>query len=112
MEYYVTSKDNSLIDHVLDPGNLSKVMVDGEATFAELAALKQWTDHHSTNKYGHKVSGGSGEIKIIARFPEQVLIKILALEPDFLKDKKNFNRVLRKYPIYAAYTRKTTGGAS
>jgi hypothetical protein len=112
MEYYVTSKDDSLIDHVLDPANLSKVLYRGDAVFDELKRLQSWTDYHATMKLGQKIAGGTGDIKLIARFPEHVLIKLLELEPDLLKDKKNFNRIITKYPIYAAYTRKTTGGAS
>ena len=112
MEFYISGSDDKFFDKVLDPAELAKVMPAGPSVFDNMKKLQDWTDTHATMKWGHKVAGGSGDIKIIARFPESVLVKILEVEPDFLKDKANFNRVLRKHPIYAAYTRKSTGGAA
>lgn len=69
-----------------------------------LAEYRKFTDE--AGQANGQRPGGSGDLKLIARIPEALLIGIMAVEPDFLKDKKNIYKWLDANPEYAAYTRK------
>lgn len=87
-------------------------MVQGEEVFKTMAEMQRMTDSNARTVYGNKQAGyytnpdGSkeGGLKVIARIPQSVLIALLAVEPDLLKDAKTLKRILKKHKIYRAYT--------
>lgn len=99
MEFYITGKDDNTIDFVANPHHVSKVLTNQKEVYENLKELQKATDSVVNNRRGREA-----DIKVIARFPQGLLIKLLEIEPDLLKDKKSFWRILNKYPIYKAYT--------
>lgn len=113
MQYYVQSgNDGSFIEQCLDPAHLKQVLVAGDSVFDTMRTMQKMTDSNAKIINGQRMAGYSPDkergLKVIARMPESVLIALLAVEPDLLKDKKTFDRILKKYPIYRAYS---TGAA-
>jgi hypothetical protein len=112
MDFYIQSDTNSFIHQALDPERVRKSLVDGDEAFRYMRNMQKLTDDMGQWKYGQRVSGGVGAIKVIARMPQSVMIKLMEVEPDLLRDKKTFYKILDAHPIYAAYTRKASGGAA
>ena len=99
MEYFVSNSDENILDFISNPHNTSKVLSNQGEIYAHLKALQQVTDGLSNNQKAREA-----DIKVIARFPQGVIMKLMEIEPDLLKDKKTFWKILNKYPIYKAYT--------
>jgi hypothetical protein len=82
-------------------------LVNPDETFDALQTLRNFTDEHAKYTSHGRIAGGSGDLKIIARVPESVMIVALAAEPDLLKDKKTLFKWLDANPHFDAYTRRT-----
>jgi len=70
--------------------------IDAMSFWHSLGALDQQTFY----KMQAGVFAGE-EMRLVAEMPPQVAAMIHATHPDFLKDKKEFYRVLREHPEYA-----------
>ena len=113
MNYFIQSgSDGSFLEQILDPSSIIPTLVHGDEVFKTMAQMQKMTDSNAQTRYGVKQAGyytnpdGSkeGGLKVIARLPQSVAIALLAVEPDLFKDAKTFKRILKKYPIYKAYS--------
>lgn len=105
MNILITGKDE-VLNYIARPENISKRIPNYADRIEFLDQFRQFTDEQAKVTNWGKVAGGYGSMKLIARVPESVLITILAIEPNFLKDKKLIYKWLDQNPEYAAYTRK------
>jgi hypothetical protein len=106
VEFIIQNRDGSFLNQVLDPANVAPRLVHGEEVFNHMARVQKQIDAAAQNKRGvGMVAGGTGNVKVIAMFPEAVMIRLMHLEPDLLRDKKTFWGILKRYPAYRAYTR-------
>lgn len=107
MAIFYTDKDAD-IDTIANPEILIAQDPSMKRAFEAMARLKQRTDDVAKPGIGTPIprAGWAGTgFKVEARFPnERALIALLAKEPDLLKDASALRRIIKKYPIYAAYT--------
>jgi hypothetical protein len=101
MLVYTHAGDKDL-DDLLNPSKVLDSIPQWRGQFEKLARLKAQTD--DAGRKGNPQGKDPG-FKVIARFPNQLhLITLLAKEPDFFRDAKTARRILRKYPMYQAYS--------
>ena len=105
MELIVSDKMD-VLNYISDPKNLKRALVDSDKTFDLIKQLRDFTDDHAVMTSNGRIAGGSGNLKLIARVPESVMIVALAVEPNLLKDRKLLWKWLDANPQFAAYTRK------
>ena len=110
-DYYFVESPETILDHISDPSNLRKSLVDGDKTLNMIAQMRQFADDTSTITSHGRVAGHHKDLKLIANVPESLLIVALAVEPNLLKDKKKLYRWLDANPHFYAYTRVKRGKA-
>lgn len=100
--FIITNKDETL-DWVTDPRNIIARRPETEATFRELADMRNLTDDVQGYRGDRKNRKTSG-FRVLARVQEHQLVAALAVEPDLLRDKKKLYRWVRRTKSAQAYT--------
>lgn len=106
MNFVITNSDENLLNAISRPETIQKYVPTYGERMEFIANYRQYTDDIATSTSRGRVAGGSGNLKIVARIPEALMITLMAVEPNFLKDKKLFWKWLDANPEYAAYTRR------
>lgn len=107
---YFTSDRDQVLNYISDPKNLKRALVDADKTFDYIDQMRRFTDDHAKQTNYGPVAGGAGDLKIVARVPESLLIVALSIEPNLLKDKKLLYKWLDANPHFYAYSRKKKRG--
>ena len=104
--FFTTSGSETLLNQISTPDSLRRTLADGEKTLDVMAEMRRLTDEMAIPSVHGPIAGGRGDLKLVARVPEALLVVALAMEPDLLKNKKKLYKWLDANPHLYAYSRK------